>query len=263
MTSPWWAAFGPADYQVRCGAGLHRLLWADGALRPADHADADGELVIVALGGRATPCLELVRVWDRHCDDLSVLAVGPRSADDQLTLSAEAIAELMPVPTFIQPIPVPDEHAEVPALMALGQPFQFGLSGAVAHAWSADGEHAGGLAEAWPTLTAALAGRFAPVAAQWLGIDPDDVETSIHPGSGWGAIELTGSAGGQTLRGALPVSWLARVWAPGLGLVGGHLVVSVLQAAWPVAQVLALDRPGASPVELRLRHTAGAWSVAA
>jgi hypothetical protein len=328
MTSPWWAAFGPAETRISCGGGRHRLRWAEGALEAADHGDAEGELVIAALGGGTTPCLDLVRVWGRHCDDLSVLAIAPRSGDDELTIGPEAIEELVPAGTdpaevirsararqaarataagiasshgvtpaasagvvgrvagpaahtsvaryrFTRSMrPVAGAHvrpmaqffaerAEVPALMALGLPFQLRLSAAVAHAWSADGARASELARADPALTAALAGRLAPAAEQWLGVDPDEVEAGIHDGTGWGEIELTRSAGQQRLHATLPVSWLARVWAPGLSVVSRHLVVRVLHAAWPVAQVLALERPGASPVELGVRHADGCWSVTA
>jgi hypothetical protein len=267
VTAPWWAAVGPAEAQLSCGAGQHRVRWTDGMLRAVDHPDAEGELVLAALGGAATPCLDLVRIWARHTDDLFVLTIGPRSADDRLAIAAGPAAHPRQAQTTHGAVGGPlarafAERAELPTLMALGQEFQFRLCGAVAHAWSADGER-DDMEAAHPVLNAALAGRFAPVATRWLGIDPDDVETSTHAGSGWGAIELTTSAGGQTLHGALPVSWLARVWAPGLAVVSGHLVVSVLQAAWPVARVLALERPGGGPVELRLQHAGGAWSVAA
>jgi hypothetical protein len=346
MTAPWWVAFGPAEAHVSCGGGQHRLRWADGRLDAVDHADADGELVIAALGGAATPCLDLVRVWGQHCDDLSVLAIGPRSADDQLTIGPDAIAELVspgpdgqglpssararraamvararvsgtqaaaiirssaalsaaqppsapaaspgtpgarPAGAFTSTVafntcvmsrpsagsvsagrlrrpPSPSTgRGELPALMALGRPFQFRLSGAVAHAWSADGQRAAAMDDARPALTAALAGRLAPAAARWLGIDPGDVEADIHEGNGWGAVELTRSAGGPTLHAELHVSWLARVWAPGLAVVAGHLVVSVLDAAWPAARVLALSEPGTKPVELSLRHSDSGWSVA-
>ncbi len=347
MTSPWWAGFAPAEAHVSCGGGQHAVRWADGRVEAADHPDADGELVIAALGGAATPCLDLVSTWERHCDDLSVLAAGPRSADDQLTISPEAIEELvsptghgwgqlqsararraalikartvatqltttlqagpvlsrppvsgvgsavMPGPTARPaappgrtggssghhamihshrsatvsagwsgtPPPYVIERAELAALMALGQPFQFRLSAEVAHAWSADGRRAAEAHDASPSLTAALAGRLAPAVSQWLGIDPDNVEADIHAGTGWGAVDLTRSAGGQKLRADLPVSWLARVWAAGLAVVAGHLVVSVLDAAWPTAQVLALRQPETGPVELRLRHGDGGWSVA-
>ena len=102
-----------------------------------------------------------------------------------------------------------------------------------------------------PALKAALAGRFALVAEQWLGIDPDQVEVSVHRDAGWGSAELTGRGEQRRLHVCLPVSWLARVWACGLALTGRHLVVAVERAGWPEAQVLALPAPGAEPLSLR------------
>jgi len=51
-----------------------------------------------------------------------------------------------------------------------------------------------------PVLTAALGGRLAPVAERWLGIDPDQVEVSLHTGPGWGSAGLTGSGAQRRLR---------------------------------------------------------------
>jgi hypothetical protein len=328
MTSPWWATFGPCDARVSCGAGKHVVRWTDGRLKAVDHPDAEGELVLAALGGDATPCLDLARVWGQHCDDLAVLSIGPRSAGDTLTFTAPALEEIAAVrsaPTSAMfaggvsvsshavrrlhapsvpratgglatagvistsrtgwsgsaprprrgPVPRPwrwrpgmgmqadPSRAELVWLLTLGTAFQLRLSGAVAHAWSADGQHAGNRGRAGPALTAALTGRLAPAAAQWLGVDPGQVDASIHDGPGWGEIELARTAGERRLRAKLPVSWLARIWAPGFAVVGGHLVVSVQQVAWPAAQVLALRAPGGKPAPLSIRHDGRRWSVTA
>jgi hypothetical protein len=310
VTSPWWAAFGPAQTQIGCGSGQHRIRWSDGHLQAADHPDAEGELVLAALGGDATPCLDLARAWGKHGDDLTMLAIGPRSAADKLTFTPEtieAIAQARPAPgggsgwsTKTGPVlarwprtkpimtsrlsasgggftraragsgwaramwfrEIDAARIELIWLLTLGAPFQFRLSAAVAHAWSAEGQHASRAGQATPALTAALAGRLAPAAAQWLGVDPAAVEASIHGGSDWGAIEEARVAGERRLHARLPVSWLARVWAPGLAVVSGHLVVSVVRAAWPTADVLALAAPGARPVELSIRHEERGWITA-
>ncbi len=101
-----------------------------------------------------------------------------------------------------------------------------------------------------PALVAAIAGRLAPVAEEWLGIDPDQVVVSLHRGPGWGSVELTGRGEQRRLRVSLPTGWLARVWAAGLALTGRHLVVAVERAGWPDARVLALRAPGTEPVPL-------------
>ncbi len=94
MNSPWWAAFGPVETQVSCGSGQHSVRWADGTLHPLEHADVEGEIVLAALGGDATPCLDLVRTWAGHSDDLVVLALTARSADDLVTITTAEIEEL-------------------------------------------------------------------------------------------------------------------------------------------------------------------------
>ncbi len=80
----------------------------------------------------------------------------------------------------------------------------------------------------------------------------------MHEAPGWGTVELAGGS----LHAALPVRWLAAVWAAGFPVVGGHLVVDVLTASWPRAQVRALPRPGAAPVVLSIRYDGEHWSVA-
>jgi hypothetical protein len=328
VTSPWWAACGPAEAEVGCGAGKHRLRWADGTLQAADHPDAEGELVLAALGGDVTPCLELVRAWGQHSDDLAVLAIGPRSAADKLTITTAVLDELAVDPrarlaslvrsghtlghrsASLRPGPprfssavgmggviggarfttarltplksaVPKAvgwtgrrsrgwpaHQDDPArtelarLLALGAPFQWRLSGAVAHAWSGDGEHASRQDRQRPALTAALAGRLGPAAAQWLDIHPGDVDASIHAGPGWGQLSLNRSAAKPRLVASLPVGWLAAAWAPGLAVVAGRLVVSVLHASWPDARVLAIRSPDRDPVELSIRYDKEHWRVA-
>ena len=134
------------------------------------------------------------------------------------------------------------------SLLALGYGFQVRLIGQVAeaHADRPDDQ----METVRPPLVAAIAGRLAPLAEEWLGIDPDQVVVSLHRGPGWGSVELTGRGEQRRLRASLPAGWLARVWAAGLALTGRHLVVAVDQAGWPDARVLALRAPGGEPVPL-------------
>jgi hypothetical protein len=137
------------------------------------------------------------------------------------------------------------------SLLALGPAFQLRLAGAVvaAHAGRLDEPDEQGRTRR-PVLGPATAGRLAPVAERWIGINPDYVEVTLHTGPGWGSSELTGRGEQRRLRFSLPADWLARVWACGLALVGGHLVVAVDRPGWPDARVLALPAPGAEPVRL-------------
>ena len=92
-------------------------------------------------------------------------------------------------------------------LLALGYGFQVRLIGQVAAAHAAAGTGGPGRGgqgkigrrhgigprpQDRPALVAAIAGRLAPVAEKWLGIDPGQVAVSLHHGPGWGSAELTG-----------------------------------------------------------------------
>jgi hypothetical protein len=156
------------------------------------------------------------------------------------------------------------ERLEMLTLLALGHAFQFALSGVVAAGHAAGGARAAEVPDHRPALEAALTGRLAPAAAAWLGLDPDLVDARLlegpphqGAGAGGGELELTGAGPFRRLHAMLPVSWLATVWAPGLALVDGHLVVAVEQAAWPDATVRAVPAPGRVPVRLGVRATEG------
>jgi hypothetical protein len=337
--APWWAALPPAEAEVTCGAQTHRLLWEAGRLTASDHPDAEGELVLAALGGERSECIDLVESWGSRGDDLEVLAVGPRSADDELTITADEVAEMRGGGGWVAYAPLAMRHrgaaalrprrlprrlvsyggsgpvaarrravmahrargsavfsssashgmfslgsgglrptrhsshrphdeagraatrrAELFSLLALGAEFQFRLSATVAAAWADGGSRAGERAAGRPALVAALSGRLAPAAQSWLGIDPGQVEVDLHEGAGWGRLEMSDGGG---LRGALSAAWLASVWAAGLAVTGGHLIVEVKEVAWPEATVLGVPGPGADPVILRVRAAdGGRWSAA-
>jgi hypothetical protein len=144
------------------------------------------------------------------------------------------------------------QRIEMIELLALGSALQFRLSGAVCAAWAGP-DKAGERAARRPAFAAALTGRFAPAAAEWLGIDPDAITVVPHEALSWGAMELTGTGAGRRLRAALPVGWLADVWACGMAVAGGHLVVAVDEPGYPLARVRALPAPGAEPVAVTVR----------
>jgi hypothetical protein len=305
VISPWWAAFSPAETVVSCGSGEHTVRWQDGALHAVEHPDTEGELVLAALGSDVAPCLDLIGAWERHCDDLVVLSLGPRSAGDLLTITTADIDDLearQHPPGWRRrrtglgkygtsrgggaftsgrvsgpALPAgrvgiggasarlvqdgdPGRH-ELLRLLTLSTPFQLRLSGAVAHAWSALGLDAARADRAQPALTAALTGRVAPAAARWLCLELTQIQVALEAGPGGGAIELDDGPDGARLTVALPVSWLARVWAPGLAIVDGYFTIRVQHAAWPAARILALSEPGRDPVELTVRHEGDRWRV--
>ncbi len=314
MRPPWWAALPAVETRIRCGTGEHALRWSEGRLHAADHPDAEGELVLAALGGEKADCVALLEAWGAHADDLDVLALGPRSPSDELAVTWELVSELRaafgrrPGSVPMRPGPAPGggavtfpalshsappsaarptarlvrgmprrrltpeqeraqaRRAELLSLFALGRDFQPRLSAQVVSAWSGEGLSSGDgpspgqreLGPARPALVAALTGRLAPAAGPWAGLDPDAVRAVVHDGPGWGSAERDGPG----LQASLPLSWLARVWAPGLPVVGGHLIVDVLAGRWPRVQVLGLPAPGAEPAVLSIQADGEHWSLA-
>jgi len=310
QTPPWWAALPPASVRVPCGDGTHQLRWEQGRLVAADHPDAEAELVLAALGGDRTECIELAEAWGSRSDDLEVLAVGPRSAADELTITRDEIDQLRlsgrgrmgfrgsrpmiaggrgaarsrPSSSLIRATGSPGpaarsrtvlsygtpeqartraRQAELLSLLTLSPELALRLAGTVAAAWADGGRRADDRAAGRPALVAALTGRLAPAAGSWLGIDPGQVEVTLHEDAGWGRLAVTGSGSDRKLRAALPAGWLASVWAAGLAVTGGHLIVAVQEAAWPGATVLGVPEPGAEPVILKVHVAGGNWAVGA
>lgn len=260
-------SLGPRSAADRVAVSWNDLGWTGPALPPGTPSPAHPASPAGAAGSGRTGQMRQRRVVTartaamivRHAPNpFGITAAGPPGQAYGSTLS-------------VQPVPDPDRdrkrasRIELLSLFALGPPFQLRLAGAVVA--SLDGQTRAAIR---PRLAAALTGRLAPAAGDWLGIDPDRVTAAVHEGPGWGSLELTGTGSGRSLRASLPVSWLARVWACGLAVAGGHLVVAVRAARWPDAEVLALPEPGAEPAVLRLRGSlpAGAaddgprWDVA-
>jgi hypothetical protein len=321
----WYLSLPPAETQVPCGTATHAVRWEAGRLTLPAHPDAEAEMVLGALGGDKPGCVTLAETWARHTGDLAVLAAGPRSAADRVTISWKDAAEEQRTASihlalggaFVQPPAHPSAHpsahpparppahppaqgpvpvrrsitarmhslqrvpqlitggrafasapwaeelirretrrAELLQLLALGPAFQFRLAAAVADAWADPGQ-ADERARHRPELTAALTGRFAPAAREWHGIDPDAVTVTPHEGPGWGTLDVTGAGQARRLRASLPVGWLSGVWACGLAVVDGHLVVAVEEPGYPRARVLAVGAPDAAPVRLDVRASAG------
>jgi hypothetical protein len=271
---PWFTCLPSCETAVPCGPGRHIVRWEAGSLLLPSHPDAEGELVLAALGGEKARCIEVAEAWARHAGDLSVLAIGPRGPADEIAvgwddvIAAQAAGPMTgpqsrPMRLASQPGPtmarVAARHRQLQeemltaqrrrndilSVLALGYGFQARLIGQVA---AGSGDEPG--EQVRPALVAAITGRLALVAEAWLGIDPDQVEVSLHHGPGWGSAELTGRGEDRRLRVALPAGWLASVWACGLARVGRHLIVAVEQPGWPRARVLGLRSPGAEPEPL-------------
>jgi hypothetical protein len=288
---PWFDCLPSCETQVPCGTGRHTVRWEAGSLLLPSHADVEAELVLTALGGEQARCVQAAQAWERHADDLSVLAIGPRGPADQIAVDWDDVLaaaqggsavyrgsyvspQSTPMRPASQPGPslprggtrqrkVPEERLaaqrrrdDLLSLLALGYGFQVRLIGQVAAAHAAR-LAAGGGEQVRPALVAAITGRLAPVAEEWLGIDPDQVVVSLHSGPGWGSAELTGRGADRRLRVSLPAGWLASVWACGLARIGRHLIVAVQEPGWPAARVLGLRAPGAEPEQLHAHADEG------
>jgi len=240
---PWFTSLPPCEALVPCGQGQHAVRWEAGELRLPSHTDPEAELVLAALGGEKARCVEIAEAWRRHTADLTVPGIGPRSAADEVAVSWDDV-----------------DAAEQAARGGTGGPGRWGWRlaspprAAMARAAIRHQQYQEEAGEANQRRLDMLS-LVALVAERWLGIDPDQVEVSLHRHEGWGSVELTGRGEQRRLRVSLPAWWLARVWACGLALTGRHLVVAVERAGWPDAQVLALRAPGAEPVSLSAHAT--------
>lgn len=291
----WLTCLSPCHVDVPCGSGRHVIRWEAGELSLDSHADPEAERVLAALGGEKARCIEVAEAWDRHAADLTMLSVGPRRPGEIVVswedvdaagknpaaggggfvfgsgpgpgavrrpsaMLAAAMARTTARHTELvqEQAEARQRRADLLSLLALGPAFQLRLAGqvAAAHASRVDEPGEQGISRR-AVLVSALEGRLALAGEQWLGIDPDYVEASLHAGPGWGSAELTGRGEQRRLRVSLPADWLARVWASGLALVGRHLVVAVDRGGWPDARVLALPAPGAEPVVLDVHARAG------
>lgn len=299
----WFLSLPPCSAPVPCGHGDHAVRWNAGALELPAHPDLEAERVLTALGGEPAACVRVAEIWHRHTEDLRVLQVGPRGPADQITVGWDQVPKPGEEPAPHPPraaVPAAGPRAawaalagpgapppglrratirqgqtdfdrvrrelqlaitDLVTLLALGPALAFRLSGQVAAAHAAR-PSAGNR----PALAAAVQGRLAPLADDWLGIDPDHVMLLPHRPGDPASVELTGGGARPRLLVRLPAEWLASVWACGLGLVDQHLVLATVRPGWPDAQVLALPWPGKDPVILDVHGTADAagtptWTI--
>jgi len=248
----WFDCLPHCEALLPCGQSRHVVRWEAGELRLLSHPDAEAELVLAALGGEKARCVEVAQAWGRHAENLSVLAIGPRGPADDIAVSWDDVdaaasasqrggqAGYLPStggprrrlrPMATPPTAVAQAQAQARyqqsmqdleraarlrsdmlSLLALGYGFQVRLIGQVAEAHADRAEEA--MEKIRPRLVAAIAARLAPVAEQWLGIDPDQVVVTLHRGPGWGSAELTGRGEQRRLQVSLPAGWLATPgWA--------------------------------------------------
>lgn len=242
-----------ATATVACQGGLHRLGWADGVLRAVDHDDIDGELVLGALDGEAVPCAQIVAAWRQAAADTRVLVLASRGPVDPLgggddplwpasvppgpPVSAPASASFgwyayNPLPGSARPgrhqpghhgSDKPDTEQLLGGLLTLGGGLPERLVATVVTAWV--GRLAAGTAPAAavPALTAALSSRAGAAIRQWGHDSAAEIAVTMLPPGSTGTLETVEDR--VTL--ALPFSWLADVWVPGLAVLLDRFTLDV------------------------------------
>ena len=228
--------------------------------------------------GQSPTASPVVEAWGAHAEDLDVLALGPRSPADQLTVTWDLVRSLR---SAISPQPgqparpagqagqparaaagprslpmrqVPPEvrqaqarRTELIGLFALGRDFQLALSGTVAAAWSRRPRPRAGT---WPRPGPRWPPRWPggwprPPPAGWAStLRQVRAESARRPRLGHGRAGR-GRAVGHA-PGALAGPRSGR---PGCPVVDGHLVVEVLAAGRAAGAGARADPAGcAEPV---------------
>lgn len=222
----WSVALGPIEFELDTGAGPHRITWRRGRLALHDH-DVEAEAVLRALGGEPCLCLS---VLDALRDSLGTAPRGP---------SPRAIERIRQSPQFASMT-----KAQQDALLAIGRrrsvlamlpPPMTGVLGQISEVRRerrvrrVSREHRpqqpedrlqGAVAAAAEEAMRRSRRDLRPYAS--LEIEcwrrrPDEAPLLK------GVLDGTGGF----LAVSLPVSWLNRVWARGMAVVDGHLVLEV------------------------------------
>jgi hypothetical protein len=211
--SAWWLGLEPADAVVECGGARHRVRWEAGALVTPDHADLEGERALTALGGERCVCAEIVDAWALHVRDERVLVAGRRGPADRIPardwgagdddLSGHGGVHVLVYTGTVTGAAVPETpQARLLALLALPGALPDRLVATVAAAHADD--------DPSPRLHAALYGRVRAVL--------EDVDVELIPRGA--PPSLTRG------RAALPLDWIASVWARGLATILGRFCLS-------------------------------------
>jgi hypothetical protein len=270
--SDWWAGLPPAQTMIGCSDEQHRLRWEEGRLQALDHADADRERTLAALGGQRCACVDLLDAWARHAGDLRVLVAASRGPSDPLGDPSAAGGAGMPTQMLapgrgrLRPRPgagslprpgavrrggtpnQPDPDDELIGLLALGGGVPERLVAATLAEWSQrlDARTPETEAEA-AKLHAALYGRAAAAIRSWLGEPSLIIETRVIESKGeprLGAVD-------DGVRAELPFSWLLDVWCKGLVTIAGRFTLSaaVTDRGWTLSTI-APDLGPPSPMTI-------------
>lgn len=257
--SSWWAAVGPATVEVSCGEERHRISWRRGKLVLDDH-DLAAEESFAALGGEPALCLEVLRAWRAGIDDREVLwfwDTPRRGSPDMSEMLAQVRSQHQRLLAGHRRLvvsggrhagrPVPPEILEQLRTQAAAEyrrsllsalpddlRLRLGLAAIVRacrhqtdrtwYAARAEDVRTALSARAVPAVEASMRawrGRLSShhtlVVECWIA-RPDEAPNVcglMDDAGGWAAVSL-------------PMLWLVDVWARGVALVDGCLVLAVL-----------------------------------
>ena len=276
MTLPaWWAAVAPATTDVDCGGERHELRWEAGQLHLPHHPDVEAERTLGALGADVPTCLRLREAWATHSTDPALVTLGRRPGEADLGFATDSA--LLLAPPLHTPPRRPDRSGgrdrrdDLVALLSLPVAFVDRLAlTAMADA-----------ADRWPDpafrerhglrLGASLAARAGP-ALRRLGAhlarpdEPVTVHATPAPPAGRTWIRAERTSEGLEITASLPLSWLARVWGPGLSEPDGRFVLALRRtgevdvAEW---MAIGIDRWEVErrPAALERDADTGAWRL--
>jgi len=274
--------------EIECQGRSHRLRWERGKLVLEDH-DVSAERAMVALGGPSFTCLDLLNVWEDGARDLHAVHRLRGLADTPLR---PVRSHQLHVPASQLPGPPPRLLSQLPERQRQALQVTLDLRERARLLWSLPPElhvrvglsavmraergdegarerDAAHLDEtlrilAMPAIRAAMAAAPTALDAQRVDIDCWSVGPDHAP---WidGKVDRSAASAGV----GLPWSWLTKVWAWNLAVVGANMVLAVTDADLKARTVRALvarweqGPPGSSSPVLRnvllARDGSGEW----
>lgn len=217
MTVRWWTGIPPAQATVTCAGSTHTVRWQAGKLVAVDHGDLKDEATLAALAGEPVACIELVRAWQRRCNDPRVLTLGSRGATDLLAAADDRRSR------HARGTNGQGAESEVRELLRLEGGLPNRLQAHAAATWERRLRtgHAR-LQQTRPQLHAALYGRLLVTLRTWFGdpnlaIELTMIDTDQRP-------SFARTDNGIDVR--LPFAWLTDVWTRELATVFGRLCLT-------------------------------------
>jgi hypothetical protein len=279
----WWWGIPDVSVTVACGGAEHALLWREGALVAPDH-DLSAERALVAMGGQAPYCVEVLDAWQHAGPDPYLLSVWDgQPVRSTVTLWSSTAVGAMP---FVVPASSRgnaewiDLQRRRSLLQTVPSDLYDRLALAVAAALCAGERHSnlGGLKRWAPAdLLPAISTRAVPLVhrsiGSWRGATdawkPPIVECEIAGRDDGPTVEGLVERRGGWVTVVLDPSWLVEVWGRGLALVEGCFVMSAARAhhdAFVDSVVVRWERVAAGGLEpvtaaAVLTASPGGWAL--